>query len=266
MTNRRRLFRVEAMHGAPAGMASSGPVAIDHFADRRHQEVLREVAALKQMVTDLAKARPSGSDDSGRADEVRADIAHLDEEFKHLKQEMHEAQKLKVELDSMHEAISQTKREIASLHVNSFEGKQMTRVTDELDEVVQGTEQATEKILAAVETIDEQASNLAARLTNRDQDMAADIQDKVVGIYEACNFQDITGQRITKVVNALRFVENRISRMMEIWGGIDSFKEVESEIHEEKVHSDADKALLNGPAQQVDEGVASQDDIDALFA
>ena len=36
--------------------------------------------------------------------------------------------------------------------------------------------------------------------------------------YTACSFQDITGQRTEKVVNVLRFIEQRINAMIEIWG------------------------------------------------
>ncbi|RMF05696.1 MAG: hypothetical protein D6773_04985, partial [Alphaproteobacteria bacterium] len=88
------------------------------------------------------------------------------------------------------------------------------------------------------------------------------IQELVVQIFEACNFQDLTGQRITKVVRAFQFIEERVTRMMEIWGGIESFKEIEVV---DPPKRDGDAALLNGPALETDEDVASQDDIDALF-
>jgi chemotaxis protein CheZ len=50
--------------------------------------------------------------------------------------------------------------------------------------------------------------------------------------------------------------------MMEIWGGLESFKDIEVEVIAE-VSGDA--ALLNGPKLAEDAGHASQDDIDALF-
>ena len=139
----------------------------------------------------------------------------------------------------------------------------MTRVTHELDAIVSGTEQATEGILSAAEGIDHIASQLAAKLKST-QDKAAvdDIQQKIVTIFEHCNFQDLTGQRITKVVNTLKFIEDRIVKMMEIWGGLESFKDIEVEVIAE-VSGDA--ALLNGPKLAEDAGHASQDDIDALF-
>ena len=94
------------------------------------------------------------------------------------------------------------------------------------------------------------------------KDQASDIQEQVVKIFEACNFQDLTGQRITKVVNAFCFIEQRVDHMMEIWGGIEGFKDIEKfDLPERTDHEE----LLNGPALEEDENVASQDDIDALF-
>jgi chemotaxis protein CheZ len=176
--------------------------------------------------------------------------------------QMEEARKLKTELDEIYEAIGNTKRELANLHVNGLEGDGMVKVTNELDAIVDGTENATESILAAAETIENVAGDLAASLVqeaNRAQ--ATDIQDQVVKIFEACNFQDLTGQRITKVVRTLSFVEERVNRMMTIWGGIEEFKEIETD-KEEKC---AEAALLNGPALPDDASQVSQDDIDALF-
>ena len=112
------------------------------------------------------------------------------------------------------------------------------------------------------ETIDDRAGTLAARLKGEDQGLANDIQENIVQIFEACNFQDLTGQRISKVVGTLRFVEERIIKMMDIWGGVETFKEIEVELE----HRMGDQGLLNGPALDDDAGIASQDDIDALFA
>ena len=179
-----------------------------------------------------------------------------------LRRDQTEALKIKAEMDLIYEAINRTKREIATLHVSGCNGQELSRVTNELDAVVFGTEQATESILAAAEAIDERAGTLSAKLKGDDQGLASDIQEHTLQIFEACNFQDLTGQRITKVVGALRFVEERIIKMMDIWGGVESFKEIEVELE----HRLGDQSLLNGPSLDSDNGIASQDDIDALFA
>ncbi len=211
--------------------------------DGKADEILREIAELRRLV------QPQK--------EVSREII---EDFR---QQTVEAMKMKAELDEIQEAISRTKREIASLHVSGFKGQEMSRVTDELDAVVGGTESATEAILSAAESIDDAANTLSARLKGQDQQLAADIQEKVLTVFEACNFQDLTGQRITKVVNVLRFIEDRVNRMMEIWGGMETFDTIEAD---ESLRRVGDAALLNGPALPEAAGVASQDDIDALFA
>src|SRR4029079_18190954 len=76
------------------------------------------------------------------------------------------------------------------------------------------------------------------------------------------NFHDITGQRISKVVNAMKFIEERVTQMAQIWGGLESFNDVEAFRTPER---DGDEALLNGPALDDDPTRTSQDAIDALF-
>ena len=174
-----------------------------------------------------------------------------------------EAQALKHELDLIQEAISKTKHEIATVHITGFQGPEMVRVTHELDAIVDGTEQATQSILAAAEEIDQAAASLSASLKNEhENNLAHDISDRVIHIFEACNFQDLTGQRITKVVATLKFIEHHIGHMMEIWGGIDAFKDADPEAFAER---DADRNLVNGPKLDGETGHASQDEIDALF-
>jgi len=85
-----------------------------------------------------------------------------------------------------------------------------------------------------------------------------DVAEKVMNIFEACNFQDITGQRITKVVNTMNFIDERIHKMMDIWGGSDLFAGLAPEGGEVP-----EGDVMHGPA--LPEARISQDDIDALF-
>ena len=156
-----------------------------------------------------------------------------------------------------------SKQEIATLHVTGFHGQNVSRMTHELDAVVSGTEQATQTILEMVEDVDQFASTMIEQgKDDAEKTMGREIQDRVVKVFEACNFQDITGQRISKVVNTWKFIEKHVVEMMEIWGGVEAFKEF---IPEEPPKPEGDDALLNGPKLEDDEGHASQDDIDALF-
>ncbi len=235
MATSRKVFRIESLAG------NSNAVSGDR-SEERHRELVREVRSLRELIQPTQELSEKA--------------------LEQLRHDKHEAQRIKAEMDAIYEAINRTKREIATLHVSGCNGQELSRVSNELDAVVDGTENATETILAAAEHIDEKAGDLAARLTGHDRSLASDIQDQIVQIFEACNFQDVTGQRITKVVNTLRFVEERIVKMMDIWGGVDSFREIEVELE----HRLGDQALLNGPSLETDGGIASQDDIDALFA
>ena len=92
--------------------------------------------------------------------------------------------------------------------------------------------------------------------------LSEEIQERVISIFEACNFQDLTGQRISKVMGTMKFIEQHIYEMMEIWGGVDAIRQHAPPIVDTR---EGDAKLLNGPKLDGDVGHASQDDIDALF-
>lgn len=180
------------------------------------------------------------------------------------RKEISEVYQLRAELDAMKDAITSTKSEIASLYRTEHQGKGMRRVAGELDAVVDATEQATTSILAAVEEIETQANMLRAGVSTGNNDCVGAILDRVVVLYEACNFQDLTGQRINKIVGVLKFVEERLDRMIDVWGGLDAFKDLAK--HDAlPVDEDDHSSLLNGPKLEDDIGHVSQNDIDALF-
>ena len=69
-----------------------------------------------------------------------------------------------------------------------------------------------------------------------------------------------TGQRISKIVNSMKFVEDRIKAVILTWGR-DELTKVVVEIKKEE--TDPDKALLHGP-QLPGQGV-SQADVDRML-
>ena len=238
----KKVFRIErARVSAPGGEE----VVSDGLAEARHQEIMAALRDLRQ-----------GGGESAPQDELTAKMI---QDYKH---DLMEANKLKTELHRIYAAIAKTKQEIATIHHSGLKGKPMSRAADELEAIVSSTETATEQILESAESIDQNASALSASLKHqRHTDMVGDMQDQIVTIFEACNFQDLTGQRVTKVINTFRFIEDRISQMIEIWGGLESFKDVETS----DLDLGEDESLLNGPALENEENVASQNDIDALF-
>ncbi|HEX4408743.1 MAG TPA: hypothetical protein VH206_08225 [Xanthobacteraceae bacterium] len=129
---------------------------------------------------------------------------------------------------------------------------QFSRIADELQAVVTGTAQATQNILNAAEEIDQLARNLDATLKGKiEQGAAQDISDLVVQIFEACNFQDLTGQHVAKVMARLKVAE------------ADAARETPKPMPSSTLPSSAH--LLHGPKLDNDSGHVTQAEIDALF-
>jgi chemotaxis protein CheZ len=255
----RRRFRVE--------QAVTGDVPMPAIADEEvgpmHREIMSELRAIRsQMATPAAGGSSGAGPETGTAS-VEREVSEAQAMLETYRAQIEQCEKLKVELDLIYDAINRTKREIAVLHGKSFSGEEMARVNGELGAVVGGTEEATQQILEAAESIDQSASALM-KVNSPDQQklLSEEIQEKVVSIFEACNFQDLTGQRIKKVMTTMKFIENHITVMMDIWGGVDAIKAHAPAIVDAR---EGDDKLLNGPKLDDDPGHASQDDIDALF-
>jgi chemotaxis protein CheZ len=184
-------------------------------------------------------------------------IPELDVNFE---RDLEMAHNLRSELRAMARSIKETKSEIKAMRIGDRGSDALLTASSELDAVVMATEEATNSILNATETIEGLASKLQLNAdTDDDRQATEDIMEQTIKMLEACNFQDITGQRITKVVNTLKFVEERIDAMIEIWGE-DDIAEVEASVTPDKA---GDSALLNGPSLD-GEGI-DQNDIDKLF-
>jgi chemotaxis protein CheZ len=206
----RKVFRIEEMtarHSAPQADA----------ADRHDQETARQLDALRAM---LAKASPPpiAESNTGRRGEI---------------------ERLASELRLVRAALCGSDPDSAV---------RTAQITKELQAVMHGSEQATQKILAAAEDIDQAANNLSASLKGEsERDLAQDIRDRVIHIFEACNFQDLTSQRVAKVLAALRELEQQIARAVS-----------------ELVRADVEPPM-HGPRLPNDPGHLSQGDIDAMF-
>lgn len=167
---------------------------------------------------------------------------------------------LKQELQQLSDVILETRREIASLQSPSA-GQKLNSMTDQLDEVVKDTENATNSILEAVEIIADKNESLELNTSSPEEAECTEaISRSVMKIYEACNFQDVTGQRISKVVSTLTFIDERIASMIDILGGKDEL--VGLQTVEQKTRFDGE-VELNGP--QAEYQKISQDEIDSLF-
>lgn len=173
------------------------------------------------------------------------------------------------EIEDLARYIHAAKAEIVALNPVDIRETFLPTAAGELDAIVQSTEKATGAIMDATEAVDAVSAEAPADLAER-------LRDATTRIYEACSFQDLTGQRITKVVRMLACVEERVDALVRAFdpvGRMASTPAPEDNVQQAgnrgraSVHAvgdrDADGALLNGPQ---DEGEAmKQDDIDALL-
>ncbi len=160
------------------------------------------------------------------------------------------------EIENLARVIKAARSEIAALNPSKMRERHFATATDELDAVVGATEDATNAIMEAAECIE----GLAGKV---DEDTARRLTEAVTAIYEACGFQDITGQRISKVVGALRQIELRVESLLATFGDEDARARrdrLESELDRREGR---DGGLLSGPQSQAE--VQNQDDIDAVF-
>ncbi|MBP0447461.1 hypothetical protein J8J14_22120 [Roseomonas sp. SSH11] len=151
------------------------------------------------------------------------------------------------ELDSLGRIISTARAEVVALRAEGLDQSVIPSATDELAEIVSHTAQATHDILDACEQLE--------ALQGVPPDKAETLMTATTRIYEACAFQDITGQRIAKVVTALQLIEARISKARACF--------VPDPTSSHQVEPAMSTVLLNGP--QLPGNAISQSAIDALF-
>jgi chemotaxis protein CheZ len=181
--------------------------------------------------------------------------------FGSIDRELHE------ELRYVANYIKQTRVEISNLRPNDLSVDQIPGAGAELHAVVKHTAEATNTIMAAAEDV------MGADTSDANA-YHAFVSDKMMEVFEACTFQDITGQRIRKVVDTLDHIETRLERFATIMGVEDAeVEETEADkrkrdnilngpaLNGPEVAQDTIDALFDGPSEAM-----SQDDLDALFA
>jgi len=256
MPVRQKTFRIEKATpgGEPQSAVSAYAAPGSAISVLQHLEVLNELRALRDLMEQRTPAAPQGA--GGESESAPQD--HKPDQIT-----VGDLNKLKSETDNIHRAISRTMQELASLHFGAFDAER-GRASSELDAVVDSTERATQQILDAAESIDEAADTLSAALKqDQEQALTSDIRDHVVRIFEACNFQDLSGQRIAKVLATLTFVEDRVARMLEIWGGRAALEDYATAANGGR---DVENQLVSGPKLDGDSGHVSQQEIDAMFS
>jgi chemotaxis protein CheZ len=152
--------------------------------------------------------------------------------------------------------MAEARRDLAALQANDMRQRDLPGATDELSAVVSATESATNAILDSVEAIEKIAGTLAP-------DAGDPIRDGVTRIYEACNFQDLTGQRISKVVNVLKEVDRTVLGLMDAFGIALDPAAARALASAPPKSKGGEADLLNGP--QMPGAGQDQASVDALF-
>lgn len=158
------------------------------------------------------------------------------------------------ELRALLNYIEQSKADLSGINPKHLSANKIPEASNQLDQVVAATEGAATRIMDSAEEISELAETL-------DGEVAEKLMTISMHIFEASSFQDITGQRVTKVVNTLKYLEEKLIVLADAIGDTDShIKDVDGM---DGSCPESEKNLLQGP-QNISAG-NGQDDIDALL-
>lgn len=139
---------------------------------------------------------------------VRAEMAELhrfvDRRFAELSAELHCTVSLaEASEGALTAQLGEMRREIGALVATPAAATRNSG--NELEAVVQATETAANRIMEAAEAIADWAAS--------DQRDPAALTARVNAIFEACTFQDLTGQRLRRAIEHLQSVEAMLDRM-----------------------------------------------------
>jgi chemotaxis protein CheZ len=169
---------------------------------------------------------------------------------------------LEQELDALARYIQRVRQEIAAIDRPVDEDHGFDSMGDQMDAIVKATETATTTIMEAMESSESAVEQLREQLDDPEQIVLLDkITSSANNVYEACSFQDISGQRVSKIAKSVTYVEERVNKLIELLG-VEQMSEIEVMVPAGYEKTE-DEALLNGP-QMEGEGL-SQDDINKLF-
>ncbi|MGY6628260.1 MAG: protein phosphatase CheZ [Oceanicaulis sp.] len=161
-------------------------------------------------------------------------------------------QSIHSEFNAIAAYISRTRDEIAQLRPNDIREQRIPVAGAELEAVVGDTEKATETIMT-------QAEGVMMMDAGDPGAYKEAVDEAMTKIIEACAFQDLAGQRVSKVVTSLKHIEQRVSRFAATMGVHDA-----EASEEERAEAERRSQLhLNGPAMGGPE--TGQDDVDALM-
>lgn len=158
------------------------------------------------------------------------------------------------ELRELLNFIEQAKADLSDIQPKDLSENKIPEASNQLDQVVSATEAAATSIMDSAEEVSELAMSMEGEVAEK-------LLTISTHIFEASSFQDITGQRVTKVVNTLKYLEEKLAALADAIGDTDSHMKAGKA--SEDVSPESDDNLLQGPQCSVTGN--DQDAIDALF-
>ncbi|MCA0399591.1 MAG: protein phosphatase CheZ [Proteobacteria bacterium] len=157
----------------------------------------------------------------------------------------------------MARAISRAEREIREIQPDGATSLQVVSASDELTSVVAMTEHATSNILSAAERVQEYAWTMREQAGNEAD--CEKLDACATEIYTACGFQDLTAHRIRKVVEAVKFIDERLKAILDSLGLAEEFHA------DERMIAENDVKPVRKSASDIWLGEAHQAEIDETF-
>lgn len=160
------------------------------------------------------------------------------------------------ELRGILERIEGLRSEIAKVRADDISNNRIPEMGRELSAIVEATEGATHTIMESAEAV---LSDTPTDLESY-QEL---VSEKMMTIFEACSFQDLTGQRVNKIVETVEVIEKRINLLCEMLDMENMVGDVEEDAEDAAKAQRKKDLILNGPAMS-GEGT-NQSDIDKMF-
>lgn len=179
-------------------------------------------------------------------------------------------------LQEIYKEINAVKRDTGSSQVTAQDADRLfTEASDQLDAILKSTETATVQIMDIVEDFQENLAKTTAlvdsfrsggaskKAVEELAAMNAAANEKMTEIMTALSFQDLTGQRIKRVIQALQHIERTVFEVYISTGLQEKARDEKPERDMEEIQAEAQQKMseLKGP-----QAGTSQGDVDDLLA
>jgi len=170
--------------------------------------------------------------------------------------------------DDPHADLSRIAGEVAALKSANPDEDKLLLARQELETVVEATDKAANEIINQTDEIqtmiDKIRDEISSGNTAKVEVHLSSLEGVATNLLMACEFQDLTGQRINKVSNTLHRLEEQIGELFLTLGIAEGTGAGGLDVTDSG-DDRPDQDLLHGPQDEGASGIISQADIDAMF-